>query len=587
MRPRRNGSGRHRALVLVAALAACGGNVTVSRGFGSREVLPLRDPTVILEQVIDVAGQDPTLVYATEPGDAGTPAYWSLDLVTGALQDDGPNPPSPGPGPAAGGAPYQCALADLMPDGTRTLEVTDTAGGAKTDIDGVSAFVTCAGADGTLAVFRRDAATGKQVLWAGPYQRLAPIALPIDVSRLALPPGGVPGQPSAILVLAATPAQPDAVGLYAVDLDTDAVAEVVPASPASVAWAAGAPRAGSLQSSAVSADVDVSTAGDHDLYARTMADGGTTLFAGPLASGPASELALFQISASGTPSLGSRTPITAADDTSVPQPAPRLAAWQIDGANGSPSQLMVWDDAGLEVTPCPSAPNAFESGVVAADGAHALFSAVTLGGRVTAAPLQLLSLVPGQPHTCVVLQDVGVTWADFSGDGSTIAWISKTMVGLDSDLWIANSDGSNPQKVLSGQVFGARFVDGTTHLELAYGGDLVWLDVLDPNHFSYVAEELFGDTTSVGGSWFVAGYDYSSQDATGSLGVVSLDSGAKRAISPAVSQYLVAAQTMPAEGGGAFGTPTGVYHVVYLVKGRNPSPQDGIWVATVEAADLQ
>ena len=34
---------------------------------------------------------------------------------------------------------------------------------------------------------------------------------------------------------------------------------------------------------------------DHYIYPRTMSDGGTTMFAGPFPSGPASELALFPI----------------------------------------------------------------------------------------------------------------------------------------------------------------------------------------------------------------------------------------------------------------------------------------------------
>jgi hypothetical protein len=27
--------------------------------------------------------------------------------------------------------------------------------------------------------------------------------------------------------------------------------------------------------------------------------------------------------------------------------------------------------------------------------------------------------------------------------------------------------------------------------------------------------------------------------------------------------------------------------VIYLVRGRNPSPQDGIWIATIQPGDLQ
>jgi len=216
-----------------------------------------------------------------------------------------------------------------------------------------------------------------------------------------------------------------------------------------------------------------------------------------------------------------------------------------------------------------------------------LFRALQLGGQIAFAPLQLLSLAPGEPHTCIQLdKDGAVTWADFSGDASTIAWISKPDLGLDSQLWTANGDGTDPKMILSGQL-AARFITGTAHLEMSYGGDLVWLDVRNPNQFSYVAEKLFGYPGNVGGAWFVAGYDYSTQDASGVLGAVELDSGRKLPISPAVKQYEVAPQVMPDDSATFGQVATGLYHVIYLVRGRNPSSQDGIWVATVQAADLQ
>ncbi len=603
---RRHGSGRQAPLLLAVTLAGCGGNVTVSRGFESREVLSLRDPTITLASLSDVQGQDPTLIYTTQPGDAGAPAYWSLNLASGALTNLGPSLPSPD-----GGAPptsrYLCSTEDLMADGTRTLVVTDTSIGATLRLADVTAFFDCVKDDGTISLFTLDRDTGHQILWSGPYQTLAPVALPVDILRVALYLGDGTGQLAKVLVIAAPSGQSAApsaqsaapsaqsaapsgqssgAGIYTIDAVTNAVTQVVPAAPASAAWADGAPQAGSLDSATVSLDVDISIYDGVYFYGRTMSDGGTTLFAGPLSSGPASELALFQLTASGTPSSPLRVRVTSADDAAQAQPSPQMVGWQVDGANGAPSQLMVWDQARGQVTACPSNPRAIESGVVAADGAHVLFRASQLSGQLTFAPLQLVTLADGQPHTCVELDPGNVIWADFSGDGSRIAWIAKTRVGSDTDLFTANSDGSDATMILTGEIFAAGFVGGTNHLEMAYGGDLVWLDVDDPTHFSYVAEQLFGTATGVGGSWYVAGYNFSSQDATGLLGVVNLESGAKQLISPAVAQYLVTPQTMELDGG-AGSRVTGLYRVVYLVRGRNPSSQDGIWVATVRAADLQ
>jgi hypothetical protein len=566
--------------------AGCGGNVTVSRGFDSREVLPVRDPSIAFSYVTDRLGQDPTLVYTTQADDAGAATYWSLNLVTGEVQNAGDTPPPSGV-ISPGSDRYTCATNDLKSDGTVTLEITDTTTGAKTDIDQVSSFAGCVHDDGTLTVFRADPATGQQALWTGPYQQVAPVELPLGILHVALYRDDGANQPLTAVVIASPPSQPTGAGLYAIDLDTADVTEVVPPVPTRAAWATGAPQAGSLDSTNVSLNVDIGYFNGHYIYGRTMSDGGTTLFAGPFASGAASELALFQVSASGIPKLPPGVRVDGADDTGTGQPSPPIASWQLDGVNDGPSQLVVWDDAATEVTVCPSSPGAFQSGVLSPDGTHVLFRALQLGGQITISPLQLMSLTPGEPHTCTLLQEKNVTWADFSGDGSTIAWITKGMVGADSDLWTANGDGSNPTKILSGEI-AARFIDGTSHLELAYGGDLVWLDVRDPTHFSYVAERLFGYPTSVGKSWFAAGYNYSTQDASGLLGVVDLDTGTKLSISPSVEQYLVVPQTMPVDGGAAFGqTKTGLYHVVYLVRGRNPSSQDGIWLATVQAADLR
>ncbi len=585
---RRHGSGQQAALVLTVALAGCGGNVTVSRGFDSREVLPVRDPTLNLVYVSsDLEGQDPTVVYTTQPEDPGAPVYWSLNLTTGAVANLGASLPSPDAG-APATARYVCSTTDLMSDGSRTLDILDTSTGTTVDITGVTAFFNCGNDDGTLSVFRLDPDTGHQALWTGPFQQLAPVALPIDILRIDLFLADGNGQLAKVAVMGAPPGQSGGAGIFTIDAATSAVTQVVPATPDSAAWATGAPQAGSLQSTGVALNVDLSVSNGVYIYGRTMSDGGTTLFAGPFTSGPASELALFQISAAGTPALPSRVRVSAPDDAAQAQPAPRMRAWQVDGDGGAPSQLMVWDQAGGQVTACPSAPGAYESGVMAPDGAHVLFRALQLGGQLTFAPLQLLTVADGQPRTCVQLQDSSVIWADFSGDGSTIAWISKTQVGADTDLWIANSDGSDPKMILSGQIFGAGFVDGTNHLEMEKGGDFVWLDVRDPTHFSYVAEQLFGNPTGIGGFWYVAGYNFSGQDASGQLGLINLETAAKRPISPAVAEYLVSTQGTPFDGGVELGvTPTGVYHVVYLVRGRNPSPQDGIWLATVTAADLQ
>ncbi len=590
--------GRARLALLVAAvLGGCGGNVTVSRGFGSREVLPLRDPTISLTYVSDVAGQDPSLVYTTQG--AGL-TYWSLDLVTGTLQNLGGQPPSGTPGsPPPPTGRYSCQVVGLTSDGTSTLQIVDGTTGLETDVDGVVTYAGCPGDDGTLSIFRLDPDSGDGLLlWSGPYQQLAMVPLPITVRSIvrfrstaaATPDAGAPAVPD-IVVSGSVPGEPDAVGIYTIDLPSVTVTNAVPATLAGAAWATGAPQAGSLGSGSVSRGLAISRFNGHYIYGRTMDDGGTTMFAGPFDTGPARELALFQVSASAPGGmLGQGLRVAPPDDATAPVTVPAMASWELEGPGGSPNQLMVWDDTDAQMAVCPSSSGAFQAGTLSPDGKHVLFSQASGGTLASVGPLQLLTLGAGGTGSCIELGDGNVFWADTSGDGSMIAWIAETdPTTLDGQLWIANGDGTGAQMVFAGTLYGARFVSGTTKLELSYGGDLVWLDIHDPTHLVYVAEDLFGATTGVGGWWFVGGYDYSTQDSSGLLGAINLDTGKKMQISPSVSQYLVAAQTVASSGDTLSSATqlTGLSHVVYLVRGRNPSPQDGIWMATIDAADLQ
>jgi hypothetical protein len=90
------------------------------------------------------------------------------------------------------------------------------------------------------------------------------------------------------------------------------------------------------------------------------------------------------------------------------------------------------------------------------------------------------------------------------------------------------------------------------------------------------------------GGWLITGYEYSTQAGTATVGLVNRNTGEKRPISPDVSQFIVLAGRHGADGG-LFpdSTAVGALTVVYVVRGRNPSPQDGIWSATISTADLQ
>ena len=81
---------------------------------------------------------------------------------------------------------------------------------------------------------------------------------------------------------------------------------------------------------------------------------------------------------------------------------------------------------------------------------------------------------------------------------------------------------------------------------------------------------------ATGPRWVIVGYELSSQDDTGTLGVVDWRTGEKRPISPSVVDYI------------ASGLPSSDrrVNVLYRVRGRTASPQDGIWAATLDVGDL-
>ena len=133
-------------------------------------------------------------------------------------------------------------------------------------------------------------------------------------------------------------------------------------------------------------------------------------------------------------------------------------------------------------------------------------------------------------------------------------------------------------------------VPGAAQLELILNGDLVWLDLHDSSvQLHYIAEEVFEEIYDIGiGGWLITGYDYSTQAGTATVGLVNRNTGEKRPISPDCAQFIVLLPKTTSDGGLVSDVSSaGALEVVYVVRGRNPSPQDGIWSATIATADLQ
>ena len=348
--------------------------------------------------------------------------------------------------------------------------------------------------------------------------------------------------------------------------------------------------AGSLQSTSVVGQA--LSVGDHYVYPRKMSDAGTTVFAGPFSSGAASELALFQVPP-GTPLPGAQGVVSSDSSPGYFQASSQMMSWQLSGAAGASSNLIVWDDVNRQVSACPSSSQARLAGIRSFDGSKVLFvTPQSCCQYLGSGPLSLLTVANGQgtASSCTSLAASNVVTAAFSPDGSAMFWLIQPTTG-DMQMWVAAGDGSGAHMIGTGVMQNVHFVvPGQAQLELILNGDLVWLDLHDSAvHLHYIAEQVFEEIYDIGvGGWLITGYNYSTQAATATVGLVNRNTGEKRPISPDVSQFLVLSDVAGADGGlFADSSGDGLLAVVYVVRGRNPSPQDGIWSATISTADLQ
>ena len=559
------------ACALVTLAAGCEGGVAPTRGFGSRQLLATRDPTFAL------AGEwnDDTLLASTmTDADGGTYSYVSISLATGQVQDLGPSIPNPPPLIDGGVSPITCEV-DSSSTGKSVLIITDTRSGQVTRIEGI-ANLECPSVDKlTITVSLIDDA-GIFTLWTGPYDHLARVATDLVIHEIL--PVRLDGAPW--MVLASPVAGPSGLGLYAIDKVTFASTEVIAPALGPAAYADGAPPGAALASDGLSDTFPILDVGDHFLYGRVMTGGQIMAFVGPfvgpLVGGAARELALYP-------------PQVPLNYASVGQGLYHGDLPAFVDTHETGDVLWYWDDTQRRLVSCSSLPRGALSlsGSVTDDGRHLLFSVQGQPGYTVAGPLLLVSLdLAAQGSACALLAAGDVTAADFSPDGAAMFWVSQQPMS-DATLWSAAADGSAPRSVgASASIAKVHFIDGT-RLELALGGDLVWLDLQEASPtLHYIAEGVFGDSIDLfrfvpGSDVLITGYQYNPQDASGMLGVIDRVTGMKRPISPAVVWYqLVALHALPGDTLPSAG-------VAYFVRGRHPSAQDGLWLATLAPGDLR
>jgi hypothetical protein len=554
-------------------LPACGAGTPAARGFGSQEVLPIRDSTFVF-----YTSAPGTIEYGTYT-DGG---YQSATIDLMANGDAGQPAADADSGLGAGNDVCDQAFGTT----NQTLLITDPQTGQQTSIDGVFQVLECSSGAGPPLTLLRVDASGALTLWSGPANALQEIPLSVTISQFV---DVTNDQGNITAVVLGTPAaEPDAVGLFSIDLGTFAVTTLVPPTLGTAAWANGATATADPLTSTSLLPAGWSPIGTPQYsYERAMSDGSAIMFTGTFPSGPASELALFEIPPSATVSSGVEGIFSGVSRATW--------AWQLDDSAAQQFSLIVWEGGHQQLIPCPLPAPIAATGISSPDGTKILYGSLLTFGAPGPPPgvLVMVSLPTDSAAAgaCTILAKSGVFDAGFSTDSSAVFWRIKTEVGSDSTLWTAAADGTGARMVGSGAIDQPRYVSGT-QLEFELGSDLVWVDTTDTHNTVHtIVEQIFGTAIDLQGPWIVIGYDFNTQDATGTLGLVNRTGGPKRPISTEVSLF---EEIAVASGRTAIfiapppdsGLPT-VQQIAYLFRGRNPSPQDGVWIATIDQADLQ
>lgn len=582
------------------ALAGCTPAASTERGFGSRQVLPTRDPALSFRSFSpDAAG---IYLARTVPGISpanGIAAPYDRSLLDFASDAERPIASGVmsasllpgGPGQARALVIGHFPSDDVIPLDLSTavgplLTFVDEGDGSRVDISDVVDQFPSLGATRAepIAVLRAVPAGTPGTTWVGAPDSLVPTpaGFPAVAGRdrvgfiglLATADGN--GESFERLPFAdlSTPTElvPAVLGDHLV-LTGDGV--VVP-SPDS---------AGTLKSASYGVFCPPATSSPATpaplcllLYDRTFFDMSTRGFVYFLDSGGEVEL-------SGTAAGTSVNTVNIAADArglfwpgATADGGLRVFSWAV-GATTLGSCAI----AGVPANPAATAANAwspvsdaFAVVVEADDPDNQLTTAWTLVGGAAGAACQ--PLATGTTHVSQVL---------FSPDGSLLARLESDQISGASTVHLANADGTSDQVVATGSYFfQIQFLDNQRLLLWHTNPDgysLSWLDLTSTPAAEHPITDRVNWATQaswvwLNSRWLLIGDATSAADNTFSVDLVDIQTGHSQIVSPGVIDFRVPWTTAPA---GATDLP-----VAYEVKGRAASDQDGIWVAHLPLADF-
>ncbi len=164
----------------------------------------------------------------------------------------------------------------------------------------------------------------------------------------------------------------------------------------------------------------------------------------------------------------------------------------------------------------------------------------------------------------------------FSPPGDRLAWITMDRVADPplSMLWVGDAAGGGPREVASGLLTFSFSPDGQAIFVFRANGDQISLGRVSLENGS-PDEQMLADASNgavTRGNRRVLLIDHwNGQDASGNLDLIDVSSGAHQVLAHAVTDFAVDS------------TVDGAARVIYAVRGRFTSGQDGLWNTTLPA----
>jgi len=167
--------------------------------------------------------------------------------------------------------------------------------------------------------------------------------------------------------------------------------------------------------------------------------------------------------------------------------------------------------------------------------------------------------------------------AGYSPSGNHLLWIAPSTTDTSAEvLWLGGADGSAPVEIAEGTFTGMRFTSDEQRLIVARGGisgfSLSWIDLgVTPPAEHTIADNYGG--FSRGGDHRILFVDHwNTQDGSGELALVDIESGKRVSLGRAVTEMTVYG-----------GVDAAGATVAYAVRSRVASARDGLWLTTLPA----